>query len=552
MLHVDDKFLEAWAPPAATGSEPMDEAPEEWASKLEALEAQLDARELKVAMLKAKLATLKAEKATEKATKKPTDTMTDTATEKAADPIAVLARSPQPPPPSSTKRSPPRRHTPCEPTPRPPPPIMSKDSLLCPITQELMADPVVSSDGHIYDRDSILRAWSAARERHEAPPADAEGCCGAAASRGGFERLSPITNARVTGVLVPAHLVVSLIEEMIEHGHPELSDDEVADWRERRAAAIEARRNSAPAEAADGDAHDAATPPGAGEGLQRRVVNREHDGDATPRDAHSRSRHRRLPLRSLSFSARSDRARAARRTLSFATSRQAAAANTAEEAAPPAEEAEEEEEEGRSPTAAERRLADRIAALEERCGALRAAAMAAPPEGQMAAMLELSNVELRLQRAQMEFARGGGGGSLRSLAHGVAVSGKAAMATAGWVVGAPARAVHRTAAAATAAVERRQEAKAKTAASADVCNILRREMRSGATKPCPQCKLPINKNGGCHHHTCPSCNVKFCWQCGGFNQSNPQRHTCGTTCGKCKRTWWSEKAILAHYKRTLA
>uniref|UniRef100_A0A6B2L571 RBR-type E3 ubiquitin transferase n=1 Tax=Arcella intermedia TaxID=1963864 RepID=A0A6B2L571_9EUKA len=33
------------------------------------------------------------------------------------------------------------------------------------------------------------------------------------------------------------------------------------------------------------------------------------------------------------------------------------------------------------------------------------------------------------------------------------------------------------------------------------------------TKPCPSCKAPIQKHGGCNHMVCESCKFEFCWQC---------------------------------------
>ncbi|DBA01074.1 TPA: hypothetical protein N0F65_002684 [Lagenidium giganteum] len=34
------------------------------------------------------------------------------------------------------------------------------------------------------------------------------------------------------------------------------------------------------------------------------------------------------------------------------------------------------------------------------------------------------------------------------------------------------------------------------------------------TKPCPGCRNPIEKNGGCNHMTCSRCQTEFCWVCG--------------------------------------
>jgi hypothetical protein len=135
------------------------------------------------------------------------------------------------------------------------------DDLNCPITSELMTDPVVASDGHTYDRSSIERAWAAARETAAERMLRAhDDDCGSA--HGFVGPLSPLTGEVVTDVLTPNHLIVKMIEARIEAGS--ISAPDAAEWRERRRTVLAQQRSSAAPQNAGGTPvppSAAATPP---------------------------------------------------------------------------------------------------------------------------------------------------------------------------------------------------------------------------------------------------------------------------------------------------
>ena len=33
------------------------------------------------------------------------------------------------------------------------------------------------------------------------------------------------------------------------------------------------------------------------------------------------------------------------------------------------------------------------------------------------------------------------------------------------------------------------------------------------TKPCPKCRIPTERDGGCMHMECTRCNFQWCWLC---------------------------------------
>lgn len=63
--------------------------------------------------------------------------------------------------------------------------------------------------------------------------------------------------------------------------------------------------------------------------------------------------------------------------------------------------------------------------------------------------------------------------------------------------------------------------------SHETCNIQAQEQADEDTRQhfgdltrgldyqlCPECKRPIEQNGGCNHMTCEACTTQFCYVCG--------------------------------------
>ncbi|RWS21779.1 hypothetical protein B4U80_14103 [Leptotrombidium deliense] len=50
-------------------------------------------------------------------------------------------------------------------------------------------------------------------------------------------------------------------------------------------------------------------------------------------------------------------------------------------------------------------------------------------------------------------------------------------------------------------------------------------------KPCPSCKVNIEKNGGCNKMVCTKCNHYFCWECNSIlKKADPYEHFNRTNC----------------------
>jgi cold shock CspA family protein len=95
------------------------------------------------------------------------------------------------PPPARPAPPPPARAAPARPAP-PPRDDDVPEEFLCPITFEMMTDPVIAADGHTYERRAIEAWFSRART-------------------------SPVTNEPLEHLhLIPAHTIRSLIQRRFE------------------------------------------------------------------------------------------------------------------------------------------------------------------------------------------------------------------------------------------------------------------------------------------------------------------------------------------------
>ncbi|CAJ1342649.1 unnamed protein product [Effrenium voratum] len=115
-------------------------------------------------------------------------------------------------------------------------------SLQCPITRELMADPVLASDGYTYERQSIQQHWENQLQGQVA--SDSEADCGAAPRH--RTRSSPITGEEVDGTLRVNRVVLDLIRSASEEGR--IPAGARRDWETRRGEAEKAGRERLQAE----------------------------------------------------------------------------------------------------------------------------------------------------------------------------------------------------------------------------------------------------------------------------------------------------------------
>lgn len=112
----------------------------------------------------------------------------------------------------------------------------------CPCTLHVMADPVVTDDGHTYDRSSIEQHFQTRRDEEQKrlnellgatkDVVDSSSCCGG--PRPPIELTSPMTGVVISDRLVPNRFVEEQIVALVESNAIEMTEDELADWRQRR------------------------------------------------------------------------------------------------------------------------------------------------------------------------------------------------------------------------------------------------------------------------------------------------------------------------------
>jgi len=177
----------------------------------------------------------------------------------------------------------------------------------CSISREVMADPVVASDGHLYDRPQIEEhfrvrrademkriATEEARANGAVPEesADDPTCCPGA--RPEIELTSPRTGLKILETLTPVLAYEQLIVELVNANALGMTDEEIQDWHERRQEKrIQDEKRRAEQEKADAEEeerklHEAEAeeryrnrpPPVLGEPCRRIEVVRDIDNDS--------------------------------------------------------------------------------------------------------------------------------------------------------------------------------------------------------------------------------------------------------------------------------
>ncbi|CAK9016508.1 FYVE-type zinc finger-containing protein C9B6.03 [Durusdinium trenchii] len=116
-------------------------------------------------------------------------------------------------------------------------------ALQCPITKELMADPVLATDGYTYERQSIEQHWANQLQGQlSSSSEDGESCGGQRLAA--HLRTSPVTGQELDGTLRVNRVVLDLIRAAIEGGR--VAPEVQADWERRRADAEHNARKQLP------------------------------------------------------------------------------------------------------------------------------------------------------------------------------------------------------------------------------------------------------------------------------------------------------------------